>query len=345
MSWREYSEYVPVAVRRAQAKKAMQKLRKKIGNVHPVEIEGRAIARSFWGKQWCEHMESFHDFHNRLERGRRYARNGSICHLEIQSCKIKAIVSGSELYNVTVDVDALARTTWENIVSQCQGQIGSMLELLQGKLSGEVMTVVADREEGLLPQPGEIKFSCDCPDYATMCKHVAAVFYGIGNRLDERPELLFLLRDADAEELISAEFTAPASAAGEETLAEDQLADIFGIELDDDTAKATKATKKTSKKRTVKSTKGKATARSCKKPPSAKSSSKKVKSATKRASKFRPTGASIARLRKKLKLTVAAFAKAANVTPASVYRWESAPGPVNLQPRTHKALARMHQKS
>ena len=372
MSWYGFSEYVPVGVRRAQAKKAMQKLRNKGMDIFPVEIEGRTIALSFWGKQWCRHMESFHDYHNRLDRGRRYARNGSICHLEIQSRKIKAIVSGSDLYNVTVKVDSLAKTTWENIVSQCRGRIGSMLELLQGKLSDEVMKIVADRETGLLPQPGEIHFTCDCPDYATMCKHVAAVFYGIGNRLDRHPELMFLLRDVEAEELISAELAIPTQALGDDTLANDQLADIFGIELDDDTAATAKPTKRTPKKKPmVKSSKRKTVpkSRDSKERQPVKSSSKKAKSSAKRKtatpkrkafsapqstdsttaaeqlSRFLATGASIARLRKKLKLTVADFAKAANVTPASVYRWESIRGKVNLQPRIHKTLARMHQKT
>ena len=109
-----------------------------------------------------------------------------------------------------------------------------MLELLQGKLSREVMSIVTDRERGLFPKPREIDFSCTCPDWAAMCKHVAAVLYGVGSRLDQHPESLFLLRGADAEELIAAEIALHGGAAGDDTLADDALAGIFGIDIDTD---------------------------------------------------------------------------------------------------------------
>src|SRR6202034_2630588 len=97
---------------------------------------------------------------------------------------------------------------------RCSGKIGSLLELLQGRLSTNVMTVVTDRHEGLFPQPSEIKLDCSCPDWAVMCKHVAAVLYGVGARLDTKPELLFILRGVDHEELIAADAAAAASALG-----------------------------------------------------------------------------------------------------------------------------------
>ncbi len=230
-----YRKYVPVAKRRAQAARKMAKLRKHGKRIEPVEIEGRTIARSFWGKAWCDHLESFHDYANRLDRGKRYVRNGSVCHLDIGPRRIRAIVSGSELYEVTVSVKRLKKPAWTAIVGQCSGRIGSMLELLQGKLSDEVMKIVADPRKGLLPQSGEISFKCSCPDWAVMCKHVAAVLYGVGSRLDVRPELLFLLRDVDAEELIAADLSVPDRPAdAPDTIAEDRLGDIFDIELDTD---------------------------------------------------------------------------------------------------------------
>ena len=188
MEWRRY---VPVAERRAKARREMNKLRKKGRDIQPIEIAGRAIARSFWGKRWCEHLESFSDYANRLPRGRTYVRNGSVCHLAIRTGRIDAIVSGSELYDVTIRVGKLKAAVWKSVRSRCSGQIGSMLELLQGKLSREVMSVVTDRERGLFPKPGEIRFECSCPDWASMCKHVASVLYGVGSRLDDRPESLF----------------------------------------------------------------------------------------------------------------------------------------------------------
>ena len=229
MEWRPY---VPVGVRRARARREMDKLRRKGKNVQPVEIEGRTIARSFWGKRWCDHLESFSDYANRLPRGRTYVRNGSVCHLEIRSGRIAAIVSGSELYDVTIRIGTLKAAVWKSIKARCSGQIGSVLELLQGKLSKQVMGVVTDREHGLFPKPGEIRFDCSCPDWATMCKHVAAVLYGVGSRLDDRPESLFLLRGVDSAELIATGMALPGDAATDDALAEDALAGIFGIDLD-----------------------------------------------------------------------------------------------------------------
>ena len=231
MEWRRY---VPVAERRAKARREMNKLRKKGRDIQPIEIEGRAIARSFWGKRWCEHLESFSDYANRLPRGRTYVRNGSVCHLAIRTGRIDAIVSGSELYDVSIRTDKLKAAVWKSVKSRCSGQIGSMLELLQGKLSRQVMSVVTDRERGLFPKPGEIRFDCTCPDWASMCKHVASVLYGVGSRLDDRPESLFLLRGVDTEELIATEMTLPGDAGTDDALADDALAGIFGIDLDTD---------------------------------------------------------------------------------------------------------------
>ena len=146
---------------------------------------------------------------------------------------MKAMVAGSSLYEVEVEIGALPDSVWTEVKKKCGGQIGSMLELLQGKFSKEVMTVVADRSKGLFPKPKEIKLSCSCPDWATMCKHVAAVLYGVGNRLDNEPELLFTLRGVKAEELIAADLIFAADS-GEDQLPDEQLADIFGIDLEFD---------------------------------------------------------------------------------------------------------------
>ena len=229
MEWRPY---VPVAVRHARARREMDRLRKKGKSIQPVEIEGRTIARSFWGKRWCDHLESFSDYANRLPRGRTYVRNGSVCHLEIHPGRIGAIVMGSELYDVTIRVGKLKAAAWKSIKHRCSGQIGSVLELLQGKLSKQVMGVVTDRQHGLFPKPGEIRFDCSCPDWAAMCKHVASALYGVGSRLDDRPESLFLLRGVDTAELIATGMALPGDAATDDALADDALAGIFGIDLD-----------------------------------------------------------------------------------------------------------------
>lgn len=198
----EWAPYVPVAKRRAQAAKQMELLKKKGHFIQPIEIEGRTIARTFWGKAWCTHMESFCDFDSRLPRGRTYVRNGSVCHLEINTGHIKALVSGSSIYKIHIEIKPLAEEKWQIIKSTSTGQIGSLLDLLSGKLSSNVMDVVSHPDGGLFPLRHDLKLSCDCPDGAMMCKHLAATLYGVGSRLDVSPEQLFKLRGVNFEELI-----------------------------------------------------------------------------------------------------------------------------------------------
>ena len=377
MQWEQWRPYVSVAQRRANALREMNRLRSKGKTIEPVEIEGRTIARSFWGKGWCDHLESFSDYANRLPRGRRYARNGSVCHLQIQPGRIEAIVSGSELYEVSIRIKRLKPTTWSSVKRRCAGRIGSMLELLQGRLSDQVMTVVTDRKDGLFPKPAEIELSCDCPDWATMCKHVAAVLYGVGNRLDHSPELLFLLRHVDADELVSADLTVPGATSTGDTLSDDQLGDIFGIDVDTEIQEPPKQTsapvkstpskpRRSKKARAATSASGgkkssTATRRTRRTNPSRRATraaqkqadtTAKVRptsptaiAANEDAPRIRPTGKSVARLRRKLGLSVPEFAHALNVSTGSIYRWEATPGRLKLQTRPLAALAKLHRQA
>jgi uncharacterized Zn finger protein len=224
-----------VAQRRARAILKMEKLRKKGVNIQPVRIEGRQIARTFWGRAWCEHLESFSDYENRLPRGRTYVRNGSVCHLDIAKGRIAAKVSGSEVYDIRITIKPLSKDKWRRVKDSCAGQVGSLLELLRGKLSDHVMAVVTDKDRGLFPRPGEISLDCSCPDWADMCKHVAAVLYGIGARLDEKPELLFILRGVDHAELVTEDaakaVVTKAKKADRRTLDESELSEVFGIDV------------------------------------------------------------------------------------------------------------------
>ena len=258
---------------------------------------------------------------------------------------------------MTVSVKRLKKPAWTAIVGQCSGRIGSMLELLQGKLSDEVMKVVADPQNGLLPQSGEISFRCSCPDWAVMCKHVAAVLYGAGSRLDERPELLFLLRDVDAEELIAADLTVPDRPAdAPDTIAEDQLGDIFDIELDTDALGAKTPSPPSSPKPAARGKPKKTRRRKAPvKPASAQTGGrrKKPKAGGAAASaaggkspsqaSAPPTGAWIRRLRKRLGLSAPQLAAALSVSPATVYRWESVRGRLRIHQRTGEALARLRR--
>src|SRR5664279_2022955 len=165
-----WAPYVPVAERRRKAERAMEKLRKTGYPVAPVTIEGRTIATTFWGRAWCDNMEGYHDYENRLPRGRTYVRNGSVVDLQIGTGKITARVSGSELYQVTITIKETARTQWRSICSDCTGGIDSLVELLQGRFSKGIMERLCRQESGLFPRPSDIRFSCSCPDHASMCK-------------------------------------------------------------------------------------------------------------------------------------------------------------------------------
>jgi uncharacterized Zn finger protein len=235
MSFWSYRPYVPVAKRRAQAAKEVEKLRKKGRTILPVVLEGRKIAQSFWGKAWCDNLERYSDFENRLPRGRTYVRNGSVVDLQIARGSVRALVSGSDIYEVKIEIALAAPERWKAICRDCAGSIGSLVELLKGKLSKNVMERVCRENDGLFPAPRDIKMSCTCPDWADMCKHVAATLYGAGARLDSAPELLFTLRGVDSAELIaSAGADGPLSQTGalsERVLADDDVAALFGIEM------------------------------------------------------------------------------------------------------------------
>ena len=229
-----YPPYVPVAKRRANALKEAKKLEKSGKKLSPVKIEGTKIAKTFWGKAWCDNVESYQDFSNRLPRGRTYVRNGSVLDVQIERGKVTALVSGSSIYKIEIVISALPKKRWEAFKKECAGQIGSLIELIQGKLSDNVLELITRRNGGLFPKPAEIKMDCSCPDWADLCKHLAAVLYGIGARLDTNPELFFLLRGVDHHELVVADVASIAEGAGAEveTLDDANISSVFGIELD-----------------------------------------------------------------------------------------------------------------
>jgi len=329
MSYYGFRPYVRVADRRKRALRKMKALEKKGLDVQPVEaFRGRGIARTFWGKAWCDHLEKFSDYANRLPRGRTYVRNGSVVHLEVAQGEVRAMVMGNQLYNVTTRIEELPAKKWKAVRKRCAGQIGSLIELLEGKLSESAMAVVTDRDKGLFPRPGEIRLSCDCPDWAVMCKHVAAVLYGVGVRLDERPELLFLLRGVDQVELIGSEAGAVAAATGgrkkgRRRIAEGDLADVFGIDVAGEGEK-----KKNPKKE---------------KPPrerARKVSRGKRKSAAGASGKA-VTGKTVASLRKKHGMTRSQLARLLGTSATTVGNWERKEGPLRMQARTGAAFCRV----
>ena len=231
-----WKPYVSVASRRAKAMKEMQKRRKEGHNVSPIVIEGRNIVKTVWGEAWCDNLEQYSDYENRLPRGRSYVRNGSVVDLQIKTGEIHAVVSGSDMYNITVKVTPVSKEQWKSICEDCGGAVSSLVELLQGRLSKAVMERICRTKKGLFPSPAEIKISCSCPDWADMCKHVAAVLYGVGARFDHQPELLFLLRGVDEKDLIAK--AAQAMPVGKKApskakvLVAEDLGGMFGIDMD-----------------------------------------------------------------------------------------------------------------
>lgn len=251
MYW-EWKPYVPVAQRRAQAARAAQRLAKKRGRaLKPISIDGRKIARTFWGEAWCDSLENHSDFENRLPRGRTYVRNGSVIDLHIEGGRVEALVSGSEIYTVRIDISRLKPAHWKDLKGECSESIDSLIDLLSGRFSDGVMQRLTHPERGLFPRPNEIKMSCSCPDWAVLCKHAAAVLYGVGARLDQEPQLLFVLRGVDHAELVTQAVSdgnlETALRGTDEALVGEDLGAMFGIELD--SAGAAEAPTKTTRTR------------------------------------------------------------------------------------------------
>jgi len=248
MSW--YGDYgywaprVPVGTKIARGVAAAKKLAKKEGREPcPIKVDGRKIAKTFWGLKWCENLERYGDIANRLPRGATYVRNGSVADLVIESGKVRAVVGGSEAYTVTITIQTLKPNVWKAIGNDCAQEIDSLFDLLQGRFNEGVMKRLTQAEGGLFPKKTEISMRCTCPDSAGVCKHIAAVFYGVAARLDVQPELLFKLRKVDHLELI-AQATSAASlnqslnGSIESALSDSDLGDIFGIELESTESKS-----------------------------------------------------------------------------------------------------------
>ena len=285
-----FRPYVSVGQKLANAKGFVAKKLK--GKANSITVEGKKITKTFWGDAWCQNLEAYSDFENRMPRGSTYVRNGSVVHLEIDKGVIKSYVAGSDTYEVVVKIKPLKPERWKTIKKKCSGEIGSVVELLQGKLSKHVLGIVTNKKEGLFPSPEEIDLDCSCPDWATMCKHVAATLYGVGVLLDKSPELFFKLRGVDHLELIDSSVSIAMGKKDSETLDEGALEDIFGIELSDSLEPKVKASgkgKKTAAAKKVAKTATKTTARKTvkkKKVVPKKTTAKKVKPVVKTTKKI-----------------------------------------------------------
>ena len=223
----DFPQYITIGERRRKAERHAERLE----SASPIIINGTQIAKTFWGKSWCLNLERYSDFANRLPRGRTYVRSGCVVDLQVAVGTVSALVSGSDLYTVEIDISPIPKTRWSGVCQDCAGAIDSLVELLEGRFSKVTMERLCRQKIGLFPVPSEMKFDCSCPDSARMCKHIAAVLYGVGARLDENPELLFKLRDVDQQDLVtnaSRRMTKPRTA---RVLEGADLSELFEIEI------------------------------------------------------------------------------------------------------------------
>ncbi len=258
MGWyrQSFAPYVSVGDKKAKGINAALALAKRQKRIpQPVQPKGRLIATNFWGKAWCEHLKTMHDLENRLDRGKRYLANGSVVDLMIRPGKVEAIVAGSSPYSVTIKVEKLANELWEQIKKRARNSVRSVVDLLAGKLDEQVIRHLTDSNTGIFPKTKEIHFNCSCPDGAYVCKHVAAVFYGVGTLLDSKPELLFLIRDVDSTELVGLEAVASSleeSLKANSTLKGSDLEEMFGIVMEKESGEESLQSKKATKPKQAK---------------------------------------------------------------------------------------------
>ena len=230
-----FAPYVLVAEKQERNKKMAMKLAKKNKSLKPVVLKDRTIVSTFWGKAWCNNIESYQDYANRLPRGRSYVRSGAVLDLQITEGKVSALVAGSAStpYKITIEIQPLPPHKWMALKKKCIGKIDSLLVLIQGKLPQEILQEFCSKETGLFPSPKEIKMSCSCPDYADLCKHIAAVLYGIGARLDEDPSLFFTLRKINGNDLLGADAASSLAEGVESEISDENLENIFGVTFDE----------------------------------------------------------------------------------------------------------------
>jgi uncharacterized Zn finger protein len=256
MWYGSFPRYVSVAEKRAKAEKKLKQLRKKNPDIRPVVIEGTALARTWWGKSWNINLERYADYSNRIGRGRSYVRHGTVLDLKIESGKVTSLVQGgaSKPYSVVIKIKGLSKDIWAKIKGACEGKLDSLPELLAGKFPKALRDIFTEQGKGLFPSPKEIDFDCSCPDWANMCKHVAATLYGVGARLDEDPGLFFKLRKVKVSDLITQavedktkKLLKKAKKKSSRVIDDSDLASVFGIEMEDPAAIPEKAGKKARK--------------------------------------------------------------------------------------------------
>lgn len=257
MSYGYYSFQKPPTI--DELKEKARKATKK--EYHPVVLSSRTISSSWWGKAWCSNIDLYADQYNRLDRGKKYVRADCVVDLEINGGTVEAKVVGSRKtpYDVKVTIDPIKAENYERITSIAEGKLKSMEALESGEFPKEYQELFTMKESGLFPKLGEIHFYCSCPDSSRICKHIAAVLYAIGSRLDDDPFLFFSLRGIDVKEFAGRIIKKEAARIWqgveskldkERVISEDEARHLFGYEIppecggDDDVRKVLEGLKK-----------------------------------------------------------------------------------------------------
>lgn len=293
MSYWGFPRYVSVGEKRAKAARKLKQLLKKNPDIKPIVLEGNSIARTWWGKKWNVNLERYADYSNRIGRGRSYVRHGAVLDFQIKSGEVKSLVQGtrSQPYSVVIKIKGISKSIWKDIKEACEGKLDSLSELLTGRFPKVLGEIFMAQGTGLFPSPKEIDFSCSCPDWAYMCKHVAATLYGVGARLDEDPSLFFKLRKVKVGDLVTQtvedktkKLLKKAKKKSARVIDDSDLASVFGIEMETPVASGKKsaktAGKTSSRKKPSKPVAKKAKTRSVSRKPRTKTVSKKATAKT-----------------------------------------------------------------
>lgn len=236
--WDEGNYQQPTASELKRRSEASRESARKKGKVlQPVVINGRQIAKSWWGKAWCDNLERYADFESRLDRGKRYVRTGAVIDLKIEKGKVLARVQGTRKtpYKVEIRISPLSEERCQEIIEKFGQRVENLEKLLSGDFPEGLKELFTQRD-GLFPAPREISFSCSCPDWALMCKHVAAALYGVGARLDEEPSLFFTLRGVEVGRFVDVAIANKvelmlknATRTSERVIADSEIRGLFGV--------------------------------------------------------------------------------------------------------------------
>jgi uncharacterized Zn finger protein len=163
-----------------------------------------SFGETWWAKRWIAMLESF-NIGARLTRGRSYARSGQVLSIDVERGLIQSKVQGSypQPYKITIKVKMLSDADWKKVAKELSSQAIFAAKLLAGEMPQEIEESFKVARLSLFPEKlRDLETDCSCPDWSNPCKHIAAVYYLLGEEFDRDPFLIFKLRGASREEFI-----------------------------------------------------------------------------------------------------------------------------------------------